>query len=651
MSLASLNFLFRADTENFERKLRQSKNSVNSFASGISKLGPMMAGAFSVGAIIDFTGKLIKMAGESDKAFTKVEQGVKQTGGAAGFTADELSKIASKLQSITTFEDDEILNKITAQLLSFPTIVGDNFTRAQKSVMDLATVLDGDLQSSAIQVGKALGDPVKGLQALRKSGVLFTEDQQKLIKRLAESNHLFEAQSLILDAIESQYGGQAEAVAKLPIGKLEQMKNAWGDIGETLGKFVSPAVVAVSESLSGLAKNIQRPYEERSWFGRFLADLDPVYNFQVLKKWIQGTGKLEEAVNNVDGGNLDVIPPKIEKTVESLASLQEKLKELKEEQENAPLISDESGVKAFGDYKEEIKALEERIAKYNKETETSVGLYGLLNKKIEENEKLIKAAGTEDVILKLRLENAELQKKKEWLDKIGEVDYKSPMSVVQKKVTFGKIETEVDEETVRNAEVFGWKLDAVAKAQKEISKSSVDWKGISNEFEQFTNQETMAIELTNTLAASIAGLGDSLAQGADTWAEYGKNVVDSLKSAIAMIIKEGVAIAVKNALIEYGATGPVALALAGLTGGLAAGIFSTAINQIPALAEGGLAYAPSLAVVGDNPNARVDPEVIAPLSKLEGIGRSIILKGTLKARGRDLVYVINQDVGFHNRTR
>lgn len=43
------------------------------------------------------------------------------------------------------------------------------------------------------------------------------------------------------------------------------------------------------------------------------------------------------------------------------------------------------------------------------------------------------------------------------------------------------------------------------------------------------------------------------------------------------------------------------------------------IPQIPKLARGGLAYAPQLAMVGDNPNARSDPEVIAPLSKLKGM--------------------------------
>lgn len=43
------------------------------------------------------------------------------------------------------------------------------------------------------------------------------------------------------------------------------------------------------------------------------------------------------------------------------------------------------------------------------------------------------------------------------------------------------------------------------------------------------------------------------------------------------------------------------------------------IPEIPHLATGGLATAPTLAMVGDNRNAAVDPEVISPLSKLKGM--------------------------------
>lgn len=49
------------------------------------------------------------------------------------------------------------------------------------------------------------------------------------------------------------------------------------------------------------------------------------------------------------------------------------------------------------------------------------------------------------------------------------------------------------------------------------------------------------------------------------------------------------------------------------------GDYPLQVPQIPKLAKGGLAYQPTLAMIGDNRNARTDPEVVAPLSKLQGM--------------------------------
>jgi tape measure domain-containing protein len=58
---------------------------------------------------------------------------------------------------------------------------------------------------------------------------------------------------------------------------------------------------------------------------------------------------------------------------------------------------------------------------------------------------------------------------------------------------------------------------------------------------------------------------------------------------------------------------------------------------VPALAEGGLAYGPTLAMVGDNKGANIDPEVVAPLSKLKGMlgGNAVEVYGRIS--GDDIV--------------
>jgi hypothetical protein len=72
-------------------------------------------------------------------------------------------------------------------------------------------------------------------------------------------------------------------------------------------------------------------------------------------------------------------------------------------------------------------------------------------------------------------------------------------------------------------------------------------------------------------------------------------------------------------------------------------IAAIASQPLPALAKGGLATAPTMAIVGDNPNANIDPEVISPLSRLReffGMNESGLL--TARVSGDDLLFVLDK---------
>ena len=79
------------------------------------------------------------------------------------------------------------------------------------------------------------------------------------------------------------------------------------------------------------------------------------------------------------------------------------------------------------------------------------------------------------------------------------------------------------------------------------------------------------------------------------------------------------------------------------------------LNKVapPKLAQGGLAYGPTMATVGDNRNARVDPEVIAPLSKLKSMMGDMGIGGTLETRisGNDLIILLNRSQKGLNRVQ
>ena len=184
----------------------------------------------------------VKAFDQQAKAIAQVEAGLMSTGAAVGYTSEQLQKMAADLQSKTIFGDEEILKDATSQLLTFTNIAGTNFARTQKVALDLATRLDGDLKSASIQLGKALNDPVANLTALSRAGIQFSSDQKAVIKSLTETGRLAEAQTIILDELEKQYGGSAEAAAAAGMGPFKQLANSVSDMSEAFGGLIAEAL-------------------------------------------------------------------------------------------------------------------------------------------------------------------------------------------------------------------------------------------------------------------------------------------------------------------------------------------------------------------------------------------------------------------------
>tara|TARA_R110002020_G_scaffold474099_2_gene704499 strand:- start:3247 stop:5562 length:2316 start_codon:yes stop_codon:yes gene_type:complete len=183
-----------------------------------------------------------------------VATAIASTGSAAGKTLSDLKGLASGLQEVTTYGDEDILRNVTAPLLTFTKIQGDVFDRAQANVLDYATLLKTDLKSASIQVGKALNDPIKGVSALGKAGVQFTDEQKGMIKSLVETGDVAAAQGVILKELETQFKGQAAAAAGAPMGQWVQLGNLIGDVKEQLGAeivpFLKPLAVQVKSAVA-----------------------------------------------------------------------------------------------------------------------------------------------------------------------------------------------------------------------------------------------------------------------------------------------------------------------------------------------------------------------------------------------------------------
>jgi phage-related minor tail protein len=168
---------------------------------------------------------------EAERVETQLNAVLKSTRHAAGLTAIELKNMASEMQMLTAFGDEEVLS-MQNLLLTFKNIKGDEFKRATMAVLDLSTAMGQDLKSSAIQVGKALNDPKIGLTALQRVGITFSDSQKKLIKDLTETGRVAEAQRIIFKELESQFGGSAKAATNNLGGAIQQLKNKFGDLFE-----------------------------------------------------------------------------------------------------------------------------------------------------------------------------------------------------------------------------------------------------------------------------------------------------------------------------------------------------------------------------------------------------------------------------------
>ena len=197
--------------------------------------GAAIATGFLKGAIAE--------ARESQKVGALTASVIKATGGAAGVTAKQVGDLAGALSAKTGI-DDEVIQSGQNMLLTFKNIRNeagkgnDIFNQTSKTLVDMAAAMGTEPKQAAIQLGKALNDPIKGVSALSRVGVTFTEGQKKQIKALVESGKTMAAQKIVLRELNSEFGGAAAAQATAG----DKMRVAFGNLQEQVGTALLPTV-------------------------------------------------------------------------------------------------------------------------------------------------------------------------------------------------------------------------------------------------------------------------------------------------------------------------------------------------------------------------------------------------------------------------
>jgi hypothetical protein len=606
------------------------------------------------------------------KAIAQVEAGLKSTAGQVGYTSKQLQQMASDLQNKTLFGDEEILANATAQLLTFTNISGEQFSRVQGAALDLATRLDGDLKSASIQLGKALNDPIANLSALSRSGIQFSDDQKAVIKTMAETGRLAEAQTLILDELEKQYGGSAEAAAQAGTGGLKQFQNSLGDLQEQFGAIIfevmtplikqASKVVSAFQSLSLTTKKniliVAGLLGAAGPIAMAVAALMPIMGALVGPVGLVAAAVGALAYLIID--NFSVIEPAIVSVVNAVITFQNKTKAL-------GLI--------FNVVKSTIMAVVRSIETAFLNTIDLIGGLGRAAVAVFEGDfsKAADIMGDTFTEMGERSAEAALDIGEDFMEGFNSAMNTEDIELLQPDTIsrFARqIKTDISaalsqggtgavDVPIRPKMQTMAARPAAAAGTAALMMPEGGYGQATADLTAMNREMAVTFDLTNAVSGAFMTLGEAIAGIATGTSSIGQFLTqmlqqfgDLLGQIGAQMISAGVAAStfMKTLLLNPGAAIAAGVAMVA-AGGIISGLANRMNQEPPALAEGGLAFGKTLATVGDNPNAGIDPEVIAPLSKLRDMmgGSNVVVTGRLD--GRDLLISSERANFDRNRVR
>ncbi|WP_028654881.1 hypothetical protein [Nocardioides sp. J54] len=256
----------------------------------VSALGSKLKTGLALGAAAG-TAALVKFGVDSVKSLARIERinaqtaaAIKSTGRAAGVSAKHVEDLAGSLEAVTATEAESIQTGANF-LLTFKNIRNeagkgnDIFDQTVRVMTDVSRAMDNtggavlDTRTQALQLGKALNDPVKGITALSRVGITFTRQQEKQIKTLVESGKTMSAQKLILKELEAQFGGSGKAFAKTTAGRWELLQHQLGTLGETILEDLLPHLSDLADKGTRGLEVLTEHAPEIKAFGRDVGDL------------------------------------------------------------------------------------------------------------------------------------------------------------------------------------------------------------------------------------------------------------------------------------------------------------------------------------------------------------------------------------------
>ncbi|HXF72685.1 MAG TPA: hypothetical protein VNO79_08780 [Actinomycetota bacterium] len=266
-----LKITYVGDATSVTKTLAKLEGAHRSFGSRLASIGKAVGKAALVGATagavaLAGVGKAaISAAQEAERVGAQTEAVLRSTKGAANVTAAEIGALAARIRDYSGISD-EAVQAGENMLLTFTNIrnrVGegnDIFNQATEILADMSVALGTDMSKQAVQLGKALNDPVRGVTALTRVGVTFTEQQRKQIEAMVEAGRVADAQKLILAELAKEFGGSARALGETTTGQFNILREKVGDALEQVGgrllEVGQKVIPALTKTLTGLVETV-----------------------------------------------------------------------------------------------------------------------------------------------------------------------------------------------------------------------------------------------------------------------------------------------------------------------------------------------------------------------------------------------------------
>ena len=283
---------------------------------------------FTFGALVVAINKTVAAYRKQVEAETRLRASMRNVATASKDGAEKLINLASALQKVTTFGDEQIIAG-QAMLATFQ-LNEDAIGALTERMLDMAVAqgTGGDgLTSVALQLGKAFTGQVG---ALSRSGVLIDQAALKSARAAGATQEF----AFLVGELDKNFKGLSKELGTTTLGQIDQLNNQISDLNEQMGQLATPTAVATAKlklfGTIGINKTLLT-------LQNFFKNLD--MGSDLLAQWNVALGvtnaQLEVVANTVKNTDLGPDPAVV-------AGLERQIALIKEETETLKLLGEET---------------------------------------------------------------------------------------------------------------------------------------------------------------------------------------------------------------------------------------------------------------------------------------------------------------------